>query len=192
MDPQTVLDFWFLPKGSEGYGMPRTAWFGKDPQLDDLIGRRFGAQIELALAGALRHWDWTGQEGVLARILLLDQFTRNAGRGTPAAFAGDALALEAAHQLVATGADRLLLPVQRWFAYMPFEHAEDLALQNQSVALFEQLSASGPGLDGVLDFARRHRDVIARFARFPQRNGILGRASSPEEAAYLSLPGSGF
>lgn len=147
---------------------------------------------EQAVAGGLREWDQQGPQGVLARILVLDQFTRNAFRGTPHSFAGDALALAAASQLVDSGADQALLPVQRWFAFMPFEHAEDGAMQERSVALFTALAAANPGYEGVLDYAHRHRGVIARFGRFPHRNPILGRASSADEVAYLAQPGSGF
>lgn len=192
MKAQEVLDFWFLPPGSEGYGKQRDVWFRKDNRFDAEVAQRFGTAIEQAAAGGLREWDDEGPQGTLARILLLDQFTRNAWRGTPAAFSGDALALAAAQQLVASGADRALTPFQRWFAYMPFEHAEDAAMQEQAVALFTALAQQNEGFDGVLDYAHRHRGVIARFGRFPHRNRILGRASTPEEAAYLAQPGSGF
>ena len=192
MKAQEVLDFWFLPPGTEGYGQPRDVWFRKDDAVDAGIARRFGPAIDQAVAGGLREWDQEGPQGTLARILLLDQFTRNTGRGTPAAFAGDALALAAAQQLVASGADQALTPHQRWFAYMPFEHAEDAAMQERSVDLFTALAQQNPGFEGVLDYAHRHRGVIARFGRFPHRNPILGRASTPEEAAYLATPGSGF
>ncbi len=123
---------------------------------------------------------------------MLDQFTRNAYRGTPASFGGDVLALAAAQELVACGADQALRPVQRWFAYMPFEHAEDARMQEQSVALFTALAQDHPGYQEVLDYAHRHRGAIARFGRFPHRNAILGRASTPDEIAYLQQPGSGF
>jgi uncharacterized protein (DUF924 family) len=192
MNAQDVLDFWFLPEGSEGHGAQRAEWFRKDDAFDAAIHERFAPLVEQAVAGGLREWDQQGPTGVLARILLLDQFTRNAYRGTPASFAGDALALAAAKQLVDSGADRQLTPLQRWFAYMPFEHAEDAAMQEQSVALFTRLSEQNPGYEGVLDYAHRHRGVIARFGRFPHRNPILGRASTPEEADYLAQPGSGF
>ncbi|MES2149684.1 MAG: DUF924 family protein [Pseudomonadota bacterium] len=192
MDPQAVLDFWFLPVGSEGYGKERNEWFRKDAGFDALIGARFGALIEQAVAGGLREWDDAGAQGTLARILVLDQFTRNTGRDTPAAFAGDALALAAARQLVDSGAHLQLTPLMRWFAYMPFEHAEDARMQEQSVALFTALAGQHPGFDGTLDYAHRHRGVIARFGRFPHRNAILGRASTPEEIDYLAQPGSGF
>lgn len=192
MTAKDVLDFWFLPAGSEGYGKARDVWFRKDDQFDAGIKLRFGDTIEQAAAGGLRDWDLQDPEGTLARILLLDQFTRNAWRGTPAAFSGDALALTAAKALVDSGADRELLPVQRWFAYMPFEHAEDARMQEQSVSLFGALAAENPGYDEVLDYAHRHRGVIARFGRFPHRNAILGRASTADELDYLAQPGSGF
>jgi uncharacterized protein (DUF924 family) len=93
---------------------------------------------------------------------------------------------------VDSGADQTLLPVQRWFAYMPFEHAEHAQMQERSVTLFARLAAENPGYDGALDYAHKHRGVIARFGRFPHRNPILGRASTPEEVAYLAQPGAGF
>ena len=192
MTAQDVLDFWFLPPGAPGYGQPREVWFRKDDAFDAAIAERFGPLLAHAVAGGLREWDEQGPEGVLARILVLDQLTRNAFRGTPQSFGGDALALAAARQLVDSGADQALLPVQRWFAYLPFEHAEDGAMQEHSVALFAALAAANPGYEGVLDYAHRHRGVIARFGRFPHRNQILGRASTGPEAAYLAQPGSGF
>ena len=192
MTAQDVLDFWFLPAGEPGFGKQRDVWFRKDDAFDAAINERFGGLIEQAVSGGLREWDAQGPAGTLARILVLDQFTRNAGRGTPASFAGDALALAAARQLVDSGQDQQLLPVQRWFAYMPFEHAEDASMQERSVALFDALAQQNEGFGGVLDYAHRHRGVIARFGRFPHRNAILGRASTPDEVAYLAQPGSGF
>ena len=192
MTAQDILDFWFLPPGDPGHGATREVWFRKDDAFDAAIAERFGAVVDQAVAGGLREWDDQGPSGTLARILVLDQFTRNAHRGTPASFAGDALALAAAQSLVASGADQALLPVQRWFAYMPFEHAEDASMQEQAVALFEKLGAANEGFDGALDYARKHSDVIARFGRFPHRNPILGRASTPDEIDYLKQPGSGF
>ncbi len=192
MNAQDVLDVWFLAPGADGYGYQRDVWFRKDDAFDADIKGRYGALIKQALGGGLRAWDALGPTGTLARILLLDQFTRNAYRGTPESFAGDALALAAAQSLADSGADQALLPVQRWFAYMPFEHAEDARMQERSVALFSALAAANPGFDGVLDYAHRHRGVIARFGRFPHRNAILGRASTPDEIAFLAQPGSGF
>jgi len=192
MTHQEVLDFWFGAPGSPEAGQPRRAWFVKKDDFDDAIRTRFGATIEQALAGGLRDWDAAGPQGVLARILVLDQFTRNAYRNTQQAFAGDALALAAARQLVDAGADRTLPPLQRAFVYMPFEHAEDAWMQERAVELFGMLAAEHSGFDEMLDYAHRHRGVIARFGRFPHRNEILGRASTPEEAEFLRQPGSRF
>jgi uncharacterized protein (DUF924 family) len=195
MTAQEVLDFWFGAPDSESAGQPRREWFIKDPAFDTLIRERFGAVIGQALAGGLRDWDAQGPQGILARILVLDQLTRNAGRDTPRAFAGDALALAAAQALTDSGADRELAPQQRAFAYLPFEHAEDAAMQARAVELFSALAADYPGvagLDNMLDYAHRHRGVIARFGRFPHRNAILGRASTPAETEFLRQPGSRF
>lgn len=192
MDAQEVLDFWFLPSSDPGHGQQRAAWFRKDDAFDAVIRERFGAAINHAIAGGLREWDEQGPRGVLARILVLDQFTRNAYRGTPESFAGDVLALNAARQLVASGAHLALSPWERSFAYMPFEHAEDARAQEQAVELFTDLAASHEGFSESLDYAHRHRGVIARFGRFPHRNPILGRASTPEELDYLAKPGAGF
>jgi uncharacterized protein (DUF924 family) len=192
MTPQEVLDFWFLPPSAEGYGKARQEWFRKDVRFDAAVAERFGGAIAQAVAGGLREWDREGPAGTLARILVLDQFTRNAFRGTPESFSGDALALAAALELEESGADRSLAPIQRSFAYMPFEHAEDARMQEKSVTLFGELAAANSEFDGALDYAHRHRGVIARFGRFPHRNAILGRASTPEEQAFLSQPGSGF
>ena len=192
MTYQDVLDFWFGAPGSPEAGQPRRAWFVKKDEFDDAIRTRFGATIEQALGGGLRDWDAAGPQGVLARILVLDQFTRNAYRNTPQSFAGDALALAAARQLVDSGADRALPPLQRAFVYMPFEHAEDACMQERAVELFGVLAAEHPGFDEMLDDAHRHRGVIARFGRFPHRNAILGRASTPEEVEFLRQPGSRF
>lgn len=189
---QDVLDFWFGAPGSPEGGQSRREWFVKRAAFDDAIRTRFGAAIDAAVEGGLRDWDAAGPHGVLARILLLDQFTRNVYRDTPAAFAGDARALAAACALVDAGADRALLPLQRAFVYMPFEHAEDAAMQARAVALFAALAAEEQGVADMLDYARKHQAVIARFGRFPHRNAILGRASTPDEIDFLRQPGSRF
>lgn len=189
---QQVLDFWFLPADHPQHGQSRAEWWRKDAAFDALVRQRFAATLQAALEGGLDEWDGLGARGTLARILVLDQFTRNAWRDTPAAFAGDARALQAALALVDSGAHLGLTPLQRWFAYMPLEHAEDLALQQRSLALFSTLAGEGPGFASALDYARSHLDVIARFGRFPHRNAILGRVSTPAEAAYLAQPGAGF
>jgi uncharacterized protein (DUF924 family) len=192
MKAQDVLDFWFLPGGSEQHGQARQEWFRKDERFDEQVRERFGALVTQAVAGGLRDWDLEGPRGALARILVLDQFTRNAWRGTPRAFEGDTLALAAARNLVHSGADRQLAPNERWFAYMPFEHAEDARTQEQSVELYTALAREHDGFDDALDYAHRHRGVIARFGRFPHRNSILGRASTEEELEFLRQPGSRF
>lgn len=189
---KAIFDFWFLPAGAPGAGAARAEWFRKDEAFDREIERRFGPLIEQALSGGLHHWDAGGPQPALARILLLDQFTRNVFRGTPRAFAGDRLALQAAQDMVDGDEDLALPPLQRAFVYLPFEHAEDIGMQHQAVALFTRLAAAGAGFGSMLDYAHRHRDVIERFGRFPHRNAILGRPSTPAELAYLQQPGSGF
>jgi uncharacterized protein (DUF924 family) len=192
MTAQDVLDFWFLPPTDPGYGKARPEWFRKDPAFDAHIRERFGSLIAQALAGGLREWEMEGPHGALARILVLDQFTRNAYRDAPESFAGDALALSAAQALVDSGADQQLPPFQRAFVYMPYEHAEDARMQQCAVDLFARLAAEHEGFGEMLDYAHRHRGVIARFGRFPHRNPILGRASSADELQYLGQPGAGF
>ena len=190
-DADRVLEFWFGTPGSAGYGQARAEWFRKDPAFDRSIVEGFGRSIEQALRGELA--DWAGEpQGALAQILLLDQFTRNAFRDSARAFAGDARALAAAQAMVRSGQDRTLIPVQRAFVYLPYEHAEDAALQDKAVRLFTPLVAVDAGLQDMLDYAEKHRDVIRCFGRFPHRNAALGRRSTAEEAAYLSRPGSGF
>ena len=198
---QAVFDFWFQPGPGQPADAPRREWFQKDDAFDHEINRRFGALIDQALAGGLLEWDAEGPRSQLARILLLDQFTRNVHRGTPRAFAGDALALQAAQAMVDAGQDEALPPLRRAFVYLPFEHAEDMAMQELAVALFTGMEneerdvvseATLKGIAGMLDYAQRHREVIRRFGRFPHRNAILDRPSTAEEQAYLQQPGSGF
>lgn len=192
MEAQDVLDFWFGPQGSAAYGQSRREWFVKNDAFDAQIRARFAPLIEQAINGGLREWDMQGARGVLARIVVLDQFPRNAYRDSPEAYQGDVLALGAAQKLVEFSADRELLPVERWFAYMPFEHSEDAAMQEKSVALFSALAAEHEGFEEALDYALRHRGVIARFGRFPHRNEVLGRDSTGEEIEFLKQPGSRF
>lgn len=184
-EAQAILDFWFGAADA-----PRDEWFRKDAAFDERIRARFGALVERALAGELVAWE-RAPHTALARILLLDQFTRNIFRDTPRAFAGDAQALVVAEAAVARGFDRALDPLQRWFLYLPYEHAEGAAMQRRSLALFEAL-ARETGNAEPLEWARRHADVIFRFGRYPHRNAILGRASTPEEIAFLREPGSRF
>lgn len=188
-NPQDVLDFWFGAPGSADHGSTRALWFTKSDATDALIRTRFGSAVEEALRGELDHWGRDVQ-GALALIVLLDQFTRNIFRDTPRAFAGDAAALALAQCLVDARLDQQLSLLERWFAYMPFEHAEDLPMQERSVALFQRLADDG--LPEPLDWAIKHRDVVARFGRLPHRNTVLGRATTPEEETFLRQPGSRF
>jgi uncharacterized protein (DUF924 family) len=190
MTPQHVLDFWFAPKGDAEHNRARAVWFKKDNAFDAAIRTRFGTLIERALDGAIAQWSAT-PDGAVAEIVVLDQFTRNAYRDTPRAFAGDTRALAAARALIASGADRALPGVRRQFAYLPFEHAEDLATQEDSVRLFKQLAKDDPEAD-IVTYAERHHAVIARFGRFPHRNATLGRPSTTEEIEFLNEPGSSF
>ncbi len=188
---RAVLDFWFLPPDQPGHGQQRPEWFRKNEGFDAEIRERFAGSVEAALSGT--SGDGTDQ-AELARILLLDQFTRNIYRGTPRAFAGDAQALQIAEKLVATGHDKNLSPWQRWFVYMPFEHSESLLDQERSVALFSALAREmqHEAFNSAHDYAVRHREVIARFGRFPHRNAMLGRVSTAEETEFLKQPGSSF
>jgi uncharacterized protein (DUF924 family) len=190
-DAQAVLDFWFGAPDSLSFGSARREWFAKDDAFDALIRERFGAAIESALRGELEPWA-EAAPSALAQILLLDQFTRNAFRGTARAFAGDARALAAASRMVGARQDESLAPFMRGFVYLPFEHAESLAMQDEAVRLFTRLAAESPEQAGMLDYAHRHRAVIERFGRFPHRNDILGRRSTAEEIAFIAQPGSGF
>lgn len=188
---QQVLDFWFGAPDAPDFGRAREVWLRKDAAFDRRIAERYGALIEAALAGDLAHWQGEAASA-LAQIVVLDQFTRNVFRNQPRAFSGDAAALAAARAMLAAGQHGDLLPVQRAFVYLPFEHAEDIAAQDRSVQLFGDLAAAAPQLGDMLDYAHRHREVIRRFGRFPHRNALLGRASSAAELAFLEQPGSRF
>jgi uncharacterized protein (DUF924 family) len=184
-----ILDFWFSPRDSAAFGESRVLWFRKDDAVDRSIRERFGAAVETALSSGFS--DWTAPRHALARVLLLDQFTRNIFRETARAFAGDKLALDASKAAVERGDDQVLAPVERWFLYMPYVHAEGRAAQLRSLELFTRLRDE-TGLDDPLVWAERHAAVIRRFGRYPHRNVFLGRASTAEEVAFFATPGSGF
>jgi uncharacterized protein (DUF924 family) len=198
--PEVVLDFWF---GSAAASDPvgtadarQALWWGGDPATDRLIASRFGGLHRLALAGAVSAWTTTPR-GRLAAILVVDQFSRVLHRGTAAAFAGDPIALGLCREGLARGDDQALAPLERVFFYLPLEHAESGADQDRSVALYEALAREVPPearatFESFAGFARRHRDVVARFGRFPHRNKALQRPSTPEEVAFLAQPGSSF
>ncbi|MCG9885514.1 MAG: DUF924 domain-containing protein [Cyanobacteria bacterium] len=204
-DAQAVLDFWFGPPNAADYGQPRRFWFTKDAAFDAALGDRFGGLYGRAIAGACDGWR-EDPRGCLALIIVLDQFSRNLYRDRAEAFAADAQALGLAKFALARNYDRAVAPVQRWFFYLPLEHSESLADQDQSVACFEALrpERSDPSADpepyalddaaiaSVIDYAHRHRAIIRRFGRFPHRNHLLGRTSTPGEAAFLKQPGSSF
>lgn len=184
--PETILEFWFGPPPRRA----REAWFRKDAAFDAVVRERFGAAVDDALAGGFVDWSWTAR-GSLARVILLDQFTRNIHRDTPRAFAGDALALATAEEAIARGFDRELEPIERGFLYMPFEHSEEWAMQERSLALFGQIAAE-TGDRSLLDWAEKHAAIVRRFGRYPHRNAILGRPSTAEELEFLLQPGSSF
>ena len=189
-----ILSFWFgdpAAMGSE-YGKERRIWFHKDPTFDQHVRDEYLTCYEQARQGACDDWLQT-PHGTLALIVLLDQFPRNLFRGTSRSFEADQQALSVAQSAIAQGYDQsLLLPVERLFLYLPFEHSENLEHQEQSVTLFQALIQIAPELHSTLEYAYRHRDVIARFGRFPHRNDLLGRSSTPAEIEFLQQPGSRF
>ncbi|MBE9052828.1 DUF924 domain-containing protein [Nostocales cyanobacterium LEGE 11386] len=187
---KTILEFWFGDPEAPDYGKPRAVWFTEKSEFDQELRNQFLPDYQKAAAGYLDDWI-DAAETCLALILLLDQFPRNMFRGTPEAFATDWEALSAAQHAVVQGYDRQFLPVQRWFIYLPFEHSENLAHQHQCVKLFQQLSHD-PDSAKAIEYSFRHQEIIARFGRFPHRNSILGRTSTPEEKEFLQQLGSIF
>jgi uncharacterized protein (DUF924 family) len=178
--PDAVLDFWFSPR-------VRPKWFVRSDELDREIRGTFGELHARAASGALDGWGATSR-GALALVILLDQFPRNMFRGTPEAFASDAKAREVANAALDAGHEHDLTQEERLFLYLPLEHSEDLADQERCVELMRALDETPMWLD----YAVRHRDVIARFGRFPHRNAVLGRESTAEECEFLMQPGSSF
>jgi len=194
---EAILDFWFGADSQSPADEARMVkrWFVRDDTFDDEIRRRFGELVAPAIAGELAVWA-ESPRGRLALLLVLDQFPRNLYRDDLAAFAGDAAAQRCALEGIGCGHDLALDPRYRAFCYLPLEHAEDLALQQRCVALFTALAEDTSALPVdryamYLDYARRHREVIARFGRFPHRNRVLGRSTTADEQAYLDA-GGGF
>jgi len=191
MTPEEVLAFWFAaPPGSEGYGRMRELWFESDLAFDEAVRSRLGAVHEAAAAGAHEGWA-ASPRGSLALVILLDQVPRNIFRGQARAYASDAKAREVAAAAIARGHDRALLPAERMFLYLPFEHSEASADQERALVLFAELEAF-PETAGIMSTARRHAEIISRFGRFPHRNSALGRLTTAEEAAFLEEPDSRF
>jgi uncharacterized protein (DUF924 family) len=167
-----VIRYWFDE-------LQEAAWFRKDARVDDAIRERFGAlHDEVA---QLRPEQLATPLECVAAVIVLDQFSRNMFRGSPRAFATDALALSMAERAIATGFDQQLDRLQRWFLYMPFQHSEDRAVQARSLQLFTQL-----GDRKNIGYAQRHQEIIDRFGRFPHRNEVLGRVSTPEELQFIA------
>lgn len=198
MGIETVLEFWFGADADDAAVAKTQAklWWSKNVDIDSEIRRRFEDGVRAAAEGRLDDWAAI-PHGRLALIILTDQFPRNIYRDTPQAFAYDAKALGWCLGGLARRSDLQLRPIERVFFYLPLEHSESVAHQERSVRCFEELFAAvaleqKQGYAEYLDFARRHRDVIARFGRFPHRNKILGRESTPEEIAFLGEPGSSF
>lgn len=177
--PDEVIGFWFED-------IEPRQWWIKDPAFDQALRLRFLALHERAVRCEL--WRWRANaRGRLAEIIVLDQFSRNMFRDQPKAFAADGLALCLAQELVASGLDQHLPASQRAFGYMPFMHSESLEIHDAARPLFEQ-----PGLADNLEAERRHRAILERFGRYPHRNAVLNRASTPEEIDFLAQPGSSF
>lgn len=196
--PEHVLDFWFGPRASAADTAARQGklWFGKSEENDRLVSDRFGDTLTAARAGQLDHWRATPRER-LALIIVYDQFPHHIHRDQPLAFATDPQALELAMEALGEGDDRQLTLIERVFLYLPLEHAESLSMQEHAVSLFASLQREANGeerelFDSFLDYAKQHRDVVARFGRFPHRNDILERPSTPEEIEFLKQPGSRF
>jgi len=188
--PTEVLDFWFGRENEPGYGEFREEWFRKDEAFDREVADRFGDLYERAAAGELDGWREEA-ESCLALVIVLDQFPRNMFRGDAKTHATDDKALATAKYAVEHALDRGLPGFQKIFLYMPFMHAESVEDQRRSVELFEAL-ASEPGGPDVREYAVGHRDIVERFGRFPHRNAILGRETTPEEAEFLTQPGSSY
>jgi len=174
-----VIDFWFTE-------IEPKQWWQKDLEFDQLIKNRFGALHQQANAGELFQWR-TSAQGSLAEVIILDQFSRNIYRDKPESFASDPLALALAQTAISKGLDMALSESERSFLYLPFMHSESQVIHKQAVSLYEAL-----GNAGNLDFELKHKVIIDEFGRYPHRNHILGRQSSPEEIAFLKQPGSSF
>jgi uncharacterized protein (DUF924 family) len=193
-----VLDFWFgnSPDDAIVADEKTKLWWGKDSDIDEIIREKFSALRDAVIAGALNH-RLELAHCRLACIILVDQFSRNLFRNDARAFAYDWLARQWCVNGLATDVDRQLRPIERLFFYLPLEHSESIDDQDRSVALFRALRTEVPEIqrtlfDNFLDFAEKHREILARFGRFPHRNIALGRGSTPEEIEFLKQPGSTF
>lgn len=193
--PEEVLEFWFGPPGSPPLAAS-TKWWTKDAAFDQEIKARFESTITAAAAGELDAWKATPR-GRLALVVVLDQFSRNAFRNEARSFAQDARARDLAIEALDSGEDRQLEPIERSFLYMPLMHSENADLQRKCIAAFARLCDVTPAdlqsyTSMNLDYAKKHAEIIERFGRFPHRNDLLGRDSTPEEIEFLKQPGSSF
>lgn len=194
----SILDFWFGDAATSPEDLKRRnrMWFRPGPEIDDGLRARFSHFLDDAPSVLAKGWE-NQARGRLALIVLFDQFPRNIYRGTARAFAFDDRALDLCVGGIDAGMDRALSYVERVFFYMPLQHAESLAMQERAVALYEGLAGNAPAgqqrfLNNSLQYARQHRDLIARFGRFPHRNRVLGRAPTAGESAYLEGGGATF
>lgn len=178
--------FWFGAADDGAYGQARREWFVKNPDFDAEIKQRFEPTMRDAASGALDAMA-ESPEGAVALVVALDQFPRNVYRRDARAFAQDAKALKIANAALDNGFNEDVMPVMRPFLYLPFEHSETLADQDRAIELF-----TNDGNDSGLEWAIKHRDIIEKFGRFPHRNAVLGRESTPAETRFLSQPGSSF
>jgi uncharacterized protein (DUF924 family) len=180
-----VLDFWFGPPDDPDREQHREIWFKTTDALDAALRREFLADYAAAAAAALQFWE-ASADGALALVLLLDQVPRNIFRGTPRAYVTDAAACTVADRAIERGFDQQVPPAWRIFFYMPFHHSEDIADQRRSVELFSTLPRNPDRRGSLRRYGRPYIEVIERFGRFPHRNAILGRQSTPEEIAFLA------
>jgi uncharacterized protein (DUF924 family) len=194
----SILHYWFGTNAddTEVIREKSAQWWKKDPKVDEEMRQRFEMTLEAESQGELESWG-NIPRGQLARILLLDQFPRSMYRGTARAFAYDERARQRAREALDRGMDRKLQPVERVFIYMPFEHSEEANDQATGVQLFSALREELPEavktpFQDFLDFALKHKEIVDRFGRFPHRNAILSRDSTPEEVEFLKGPGSSF
>jgi uncharacterized protein (DUF924 family) len=188
--PDSILDFWFGDYSRKAFDDRAKLWFGGGPKVDEMISARFKTTVEAVASGEAQRWAAEGAKHRLAAIIALDQFSRSIYRGSAQSFANDPLALSLAKEAMANGEETQLAPMERFFLYLPLEHSEAAADQDESLSKFAALEASAPHevkdiIASAHDYAKRHAQIIARFHRFPHRNRILGRESTAEELEFL-------
>lgn len=197
-DVNSILHYWFggAKNDAEIISEKSSLWWKKDPVVDADTRRRFEMMLDAEIKNEFASWSHSPR-GQLARVLLCDQFPRNMYRDTPRAFDYDERARKLSREALDTGLDKKLRPVERVFLYVPFEHSEAVEDQALSLRMFTALvedvpETDRPAFQKYVEFAQKHKEIIDRFGRFPHRNAILGRASTPEELEFLNSPGSSF